>query len=114
MDSLPIYINGVVALLLLTSFVKIATALSIMRVGVGLQSANFGLVIFLLSVALSVLVVSPQIQSAGGLDALLNKPQSEQQLDQTFRPFLEKNVEADVLGSITKFIQKLDNPALFL
>ncbi len=108
MDSLPNYINGFLAILLLTSFVKIATALSIMRIGLGLESAGFGLVIFLLSLCLSILVCNPQIEKSGGLEKLLASGSSQAQLDQSFRPFLEKHVESSFLERIQELNSQID------
>lgn len=47
------------------------------------------------SFALSLLVVSPQLQSAGGVDAILRAP-SYQQIENHFRPFLLKHSDREV------------------
>ena len=66
MGDYPTWFTGLLAVLLLTAFVKIFTVLSILRYGIGLHG-GFGAVIFALSLALTLFAVSPQIERAGGL-----------------------------------------------
>jgi flagellar biosynthesis protein FliP len=99
MTDFPAWLTGLMAVLLLTAFVKIFTVLSILRYGIGL-GGGFGAVIFALSLALTVFAVSPQIESAGGLDALLGSASGatmQPALEKNFRPFVEKNTRAEIL-----------------
>lgn len=90
MDTLAPYVSGFAGLLLFSSFIKILTTLSIVRYGVGLHDAGFGLTIFAVSLALSLLVMSPQLDAMGGVDALLAGKASKS-YEKELRPFLEKH-----------------------
>ena len=62
MNELVALVGSVAAVLLLTSFVKIFTALTIMRQGIGLNGGGFGLVLAGLAFVLSMVVVTPQLE----------------------------------------------------
>ncbi len=109
MDSLPAYLSGFVALLLLTSFVKIFTSLHILRAGIGLHGGSYGVVILGLSLALSLLVMSPQLRASGGLEGLLGGEQkAASKLDERFRPFLEKHANPEVVTKLSALHARLD------
>ena len=86
-------ITGLGVLLLFTCFVKFIATLSILRFGLGLEGVSFGIVTVALSLALSILVMQPQLKEIGGLTAL----SSEQvlangvKLEKAFEPFLRKH-----------------------
>lgn len=106
--ELSTFAGGVVALLLLTSFVKIVTTLTIFRFGIGLQQSGFGIVIIALSLALTLVIMSPQVQELGGVNAILsgNLGKADINYEQKFRPFLEKNAEEKVVTQLTKLVEK--------
>ncbi len=108
MDILPSYIAGFFAVLLLSSFVKILTTLNILRYGIGLKGGAFGLVLAGCSLALSLLVMSPCIDKAGGLDGMISG-NSPAKLEENFRPFLAKHVHQDVLKKFSQLSDKLKN-----
>ena len=96
-------LGAIVAVLLLSSFVRIFTSLCILRAGLGL-SGGFGIVLFGLAVTLSLLVAAPQLEKVGGLAKLSSsEPQNLQpRLEEAFRPFLEKNTDKEVISSVSK------------
>lgn len=108
MDTLPPYLMGLLAVLLLSAFVKIFTTLSILRLGLGLEGASFGLVFAAFSFVLSILVVEPQLGPVGGLAGILS-PQTKVALpvEDTFRPFLEKQTDPAMVVKISKLTQRL-------
>ena len=106
MDSLSGYFTGFLGVLLLTSFVKILTTLNILRYGIGLKGGGFGLVVFGASIALSLLVMTPQIQQAGGVQSLLFE-QSAQKIEEHFRPFLEAHTNNDIKVRFTSLALRL-------
>lgn len=111
MGDFPTWLTGILAVLLFTAFVKIFTVLSILRYGLGLGS-GFGVVVFALSFALTLLAVSPQIESAGGLDRLLGSASSQagiSGLEAHFRPFMEQNTRPDVLEKFTSLALRRQN-----
>lgn len=91
--------------LLLTSFVKIITSLTIFRVGVGLNQSGFGIVVIALALALSLLVMGPQLAPIGGINALFSGKVAKQEVDyeKNFKPFLEKNSDPQIAGRLAKF-----------
>ena len=99
--------TSLAAILLLTSFVKIAAALNIFRYGLGLGDATFGLITIALSLALTSIVNLKQIESAGGIDSLLKRAGSPQNVEAEFRPFLEKHVDPGVLKKMQNAAEKV-------
>ena len=91
MEAIPAYLTGLIAVLMLTSFVKVFTSLNLLRYGIGLGGGGFGVVILGLSLALTFLIMTPQLKSSGGLGGLLSSQTSEATLEKNFSPFLEKH-----------------------
>jgi type III secretion protein R len=106
MDALPAYMTGLFAVLLLSSFVKILTTLNIARYGIGLDGSAFGLVIIALSLGLSLLVMSPQVDQAGGVEALIGVRDSAT-LEKNFRPFIEKHTDKGIKDRFSGLAKKL-------
>lgn len=111
MEALPAYFSTLLAVLLLTSFVKVLTTLSIVRYGLGLAGAGFGVVILGLSFALSLLIVSPQVDKMGGIEAIFQGRLvlQKENLEVNFRPFLEKHSAPEVLARLTLLSRKLSS-----
>jgi len=115
MEGLPLYFTGFLAVLMLTSFVKILTVLSILRYGIGLNGIGFGLVIVIVSLALSLFVMSPDVERAGGLDMVLSQQldaNEEPALEATFRPFIEKHVDVNILERLSAIALRLDTTVI--
>lgn len=108
MDDLSAYLQGFLAILLLTSFVKIFTVLSIMRYGIGLDNSGVGLVFFALSLALALAVVSSNSSQLAGSANFLSfgKSINQQNVEVVFRPFLERNVDRAVNDRINSTLNK--------
>ena len=109
MESLPTYFSGLLLVLLLTSFVKILTTLSIMRYGLGLNNAGFGAVIIAFSIAISFLIVEPQMNRYGGIEGLFSGKLtvSAAQVSQDFTPFLQKQTDLDIKERFVSLSTKL-------
>lgn len=107
MSSLPSYVTGFFAVLLLSSFAKILVSLNVLRFGIGLKGGGFGLVIVGAALSLSLLVMAPQIKAAGGLQNLLLE-QDPSRIETWFRPFLEKNTHKDILQKFSSLRTKLE------
>ena len=109
MELLPWYLTGVLSILLLTAFVKILTTLSILRYGIGLEGFGFGIVIVAVSLGLSLLVMAPELQRAGGVDALLNggTPEKAIALEKNFTPFLKKHTDPEVAARLAKLSDEI-------
>lgn len=101
--------TGILAVLLFTCFVKIATTLSIFRFAIGLKGLTFGLVMLALSLALTLLVMSPQVEQSGGLNTLLalKGPRDVKSIEETFLPFMAKHTDQRILGRIQKLSSRL-------
>ncbi len=106
MDGVPAALVGIAALLLLTCFVKIFTALNILRIGAGLGGNGFGIIVLSVTLALTLLVMAPQFDRIGGFDGLL-KGKSLNELDATFRPFLERNSDPKVTERVSKIARQV-------
>jgi len=109
MEALPAYFTGIIAVLLLSAFVKIVTTLSILRYGIGLHGSGFGFVIIGVSFALALLVMTPHIQTAGGLVAVLFSRSNQQvsTLEKKFRPFLEQHTDQKISKRFMGLADKL-------
>jgi len=112
MEGLPLYFTGFLGVLMLTSFVKILTVLSILRYGLGLNGIGFGLVIVVVSLALSLFVMSPDIERAGGLDRVLSQQMladEEPEIEKSFRPFIERHVDPLILDRLSVLAIRLNH-----
>jgi flagellar biosynthesis protein FliP len=99
---------GLLSALLMTSFVKIFTVLNILRTGMGLTGAGFGSVILAAAIALSVLVMAPLAEKAGGLGPLLAPAAGQAGLEEKFRPFMERHLDPEMRVRIARLAQKLE------
>jgi type III secretory pathway component EscR/type III secretory pathway component EscS len=107
MEPISQLASGLLILLLLTSFVKIFTSLGILSYGFGLQGSGFQIVLFSVSIALSLLVADPLVQRAGGYGLLTNGGINPD-LEKTFRPFLEKNAEDNLETRFAGLARRLE------
>ncbi len=104
METLPAFIGGLFLILLLTSFTKVFTVLSIVRVGVGLEGLGMGAIVAGFSLLVTFVVMQPQLEPIGGLQALLEgKLRAEDRVVTThLKPFLERNADASVRERLAK------------
>jgi type III secretion protein R len=112
MDILPAYFTGIVAVLLLSSFVKILTTLTIVRYGIGLNGASFGFVVVALGFVLSLIVVNAQAPRSGGLAALISAKaaSSAGELEENFGPFLDRHSQPEIKARLSAIAHKLKAP----
>jgi flagellar biosynthesis protein FliP len=110
MSDMTSALGIIFTVLLLTSFVKIVTSLTIFRVGIGLNQSGFGIVIIAVSLALSMMVMSPQISALGGMNSIFSGKLPKQEIDyqKNFMPFLEKNSDPQITGRLEKFSKAAD------
>lgn len=92
-------------LLLFTSFIKIFCALSIFRYGIGLQSGSFGLVTVAISLVLTLVVIEPQLNQAGGMQALVSNPNQNKTFE-SFKPFIEQQTDPKIKERFVNLIKK--------
>lgn len=108
MESLPPLMTGIVVVLLFSCFVKIATTLSILKFGMGLQGFGLSAVVFALSLALTLLVMEPTFAKFGGVEGVIaGKIPSDPAFQERIKPFLEKNSDHQVLMSFSSLRSKL-------
>lgn len=109
MEALPPFVIGMLAVLMMTCFVKVLASLTMLTYGLGLQGASFNLVALALALGLSLLIMSPQIEAAGGLEAALaSESEGSEGLETRFRPFLEKHAHPDVTDRFSALRDKLE------
>lgn len=90
--------GALLAALFLTSFVKILTALNILRYGLGLTDGAFGVVLVGVSCGLSMFIMSPKIEAAGGVDAALRS--GSPAIERAYRPFIESHTDKKILSRL--------------
>jgi flagellar biosynthesis protein FliP len=105
MDVFAGLTGALLAALLLTSFIKILTALNILRYGMGLSDAPFGFVIVGMSVALSLVVMNPQHNLSAGQDQAQHG--TAETVEAEYRPFLEKHAEKKTIDGLLALQQKV-------
>ncbi len=113
MNGIPEYVSGLLAILLLTAFVKMVTTLSILRYGLGLKGAGIGLVILAFSLVLSFFVVNARLGNGFGLETFLEGrlALTDTVLNEKFRPFLEKQTDKSVLDRMAGIEKRLRGEA---
>ena len=107
MEVLPLYLQGFLVILLATSFVKVATTLSILKQGIGIEGVGFSAVVCALALALSVLVMDTQLVGSGGLQGVLSRQGSSAEIETTFSPFLAKHADPEVMARLSESAKKL-------
>lgn len=112
MEDITLFITGAVALLLLTSFVRILTTLCILRFGLGLDGWGFGIAMVGLALGLTWFVISPQFEQGRGIRSILQAVQDgdQKQWQTTFKPFLMKHAAVDVRERFARIAVKLAHP----
>lgn len=94
-------ISIIVVLLLFTSFVKITTALSIVRYGIGLTGFEFGIVTLVIAFAVSVVSSPPELRDAGVSSRVLFQPNTagdSVKIAQALVPYMRAHTDPEVLN----------------
>lgn len=109
MEDLIIFFSGTLAILLLTSFIKIVTTLSILRFGLGLEGVGFGVAVLGLSLALTYFVMSPQLGRDPQIRSVVTAVWQGDQAhwETVFKPFLIKHSDLDVRDRFAGIALKL-------
>ncbi len=104
--DLPSVVVGFFIVLGFSSFVKIATCLSVLRFGLGLRGVGFGLATAVLAFVLSLIVIEPHLADVGGAQAIFLRYQNINigEWEQRFKPFLEKNTDIHVRERLERVI----------
>ncbi|RIL09918.1 MAG: hypothetical protein DCC75_05465, partial [Proteobacteria bacterium] len=112
MDPLSTWLASLLVVLLFSAFIKIYTTLSILRFGLSLQGAGFGLIFLLLSIALTGLVAGPELDKVGGIGGLL-KPNSvnSQALMEEYKPVLRKQANPELSAKLEDLLSKRNQSA---
>lgn len=105
MDPVLVNISGILALLMCTSFVKVFTALTILRFGVGLTSSGFGLITFLLALSLTWVAVDPLLSTSNrnySISDFISAPESVQNavVRSSLLPFMIENTDPEIAQRI--------------
>lgn len=109
MEKLSGLSSFLLIILLFSSFVRISTVLSILKIGLGLPGASFGIVLLGLSLAISILVVNPQLTRLGGPEGIVstNTTFTDQRVRQAFLPFLKKGINPEVEAKLADSAKKI-------
>lgn len=89
-----------------TSFIKILTSLSIFQYGLGLKNFAFSIVVFVLSIILSIYLIDPVVSHAGGWEKLLSASADGdlQKIvnvqEEYFSNHIKENADPEVLKSL--------------
>lgn len=97
----------ILSVLLLSSFVKIFTSLSIMKTGLGLSSGTSFVVVCAASFGLTLLVMSPQIQALGGISAIARGNVSGELLEKTTTPFMARHTDPSIAAQVAALHRKV-------
>lgn len=112
MDEHLTFVTGLVAVLLLTSFVKLATTLSILRIGIGLRGIGFGVVVLVVAAALTLVVTGDRIESAFSAPGSTGVEKLSH-IETEFKPFLVTHTEPEIqeeIFALAKRVRAKGNP----
>lgn len=106
MDLSP-YLTGIVAVILFTAFVKIATVLNIVRVGLGLDGVGFGIAVLAVTLALALVAAAPEMKSVGGIDAFLSGagPGRLSEFEKKMTPFLSRHADSGLVKRLRVIVE---------
>lgn len=91
------------ALVLFTSFIKVTTALSIVRYGLGLIGIEVGVAVLVASFALSVIAGPPELKDLGFPQTLFSnsKESSPELVAKVLTPFMTKRIDTRVAAALS-------------
>lgn len=98
MDAPNSALSLLVALLLLTTFVKTATVLSIARYGLGLVGFEFGAVCLVVAVGMALVSSPPELTAMGFPEAIFSRSHSiqPQAVTQALIPYMERKIDPGI------------------
>ena len=104
MEALFSALPLVFVLVLFTSFIKVATGLNILRIGLGLNGAGLGLIVTIVSLPLALLPVQKELQEVNFSSRLASQPSSisSTEVVKVLSPFIERNTTPSAKATISK------------
>ncbi len=105
MTDLPPFLTGFFALLLISAFVRFATVFGLLRYALGLHGWTFGIITGGLSLILSIAVLSVQMPQVS-VDIFNPTSVSNLQIEKSFRPFIEKHTDSEILIRLYRSLKK--------
>jgi flagellar biosynthesis protein FliP len=112
MDASSTTLTVLLILLFFTTFVKIATVLSICRYGLGLIGFEFGCVCLVVSLGLAFFFCPPELTALGFPEALLSRPQSiqPQAVQEALVPFMQRRTDPSIQEYLRKKEETSSSP----
>lgn len=108
MDLSTHTLSLITALVLFTSFVKVTTALSIVRYGLGLVGIEVGVAVLVASCALAVIAAPPELKVLGTVPSLSSalatdssQQVSAEQIAKTLTPYMSKRIDMRVAAALS-------------
>lgn len=101
-------VSLITALVLFTSFVKVTTALSIVRYGLGLMGVEVGVAVLVASCALAVMAAPPELKVVGAPLAFSSEGtaghppgNSAEQVAKTLTPYMQQRIDTRVAAALS-------------
>ena len=108
MNDLPSFLLAIFAIFLFSAFVKCVTTFGILRYGLGFHGSGINIAFFVASLALSIMILAPQIESSGGISGLFNHPpKTFEELNTKFSPILTKYTDPTLLDKFNESAKRL-------
>ena len=107
MEAWPPYLTGFFVIIICSAYVKCLTTFSILRYGIGLSGAGFGLVLTALSLALTLMILAPQLETAGGIGGLFSSAPADAAVLQRIAPMLQKQTDPELLKKFSDMASRL-------
>ena len=104
MESVFSALPLVFTLILFTSFIKVATGLNILRIGLGLHGVGLGLIVTIIALPLALLPVQKELQQVDFSGRVATQPSSisSAEVIKALSPFIERNTTPSATETITK------------
>ncbi len=97
----------VIIMLVSSAFVKLVTTLSIFQYGLGLKNFSFSVVVFLLSLVLTLFVMQPTWDQLGGWQGISQaSPEKIASFQTQIDPFVQKHSDPESLSRLKDIYQK--------
>jgi len=95
------FLTVVIALMLFTAFIKIATALTIFRFGAGLHGFEFGITCLLVAFALAIAAAPPELRKLGFPGKFFNTPAqvNSSEVTSALLPYMQSHIDEKVAQS---------------
>ncbi len=91
--------------LLMTPFVKMYTVLTLFRYGLGISSVGFEVIIVSLAVAISLLIIEPQVSAVGGIKQIVENADARKSISTSLEPFVAAHTATAIVEKFSKIAQ---------